>query len=287
MKYNIDLHVHSYMSDGTCSPKEIIELACEKNVKAIALTDHDNIDGINEAEREASKHDVYFLKGIEISSLDENGRLMHILGLGIDTKNKEFLKVYTKMKKAREESVERILKILDAKGIHIDINVLKMNCLSKYLDRFDVHKYLLQSGISNNIQYIWDKYLDPIAYESDELLKVEDAIEIIRKSGGLSFLAHYNKRIGLMGLNKIEMEEYIKHLVSLGLNGIERYYPTYSKEDNEYLDYLINKYNLIPSGGTDFHGKNRPEIELGVGNNNNFSIPFSVYENIVEKITIR
>jgi len=229
MKYNIDLHVHSYMSDGTCSPKEIIELACKKKVKAIALTDHDNIDGINEAEREALKHDVHFLTGIEISSLDENGRLMHILGLGIDTKNKEFLKVYTKMKKAREESVERILEILDAKGIHIDINVLKMNCLTKYLDRFDVHKYLIQSGISNNIQYIWDKYLDPIAYESDELLKVEDVIEIIRKSGGLSFLAHY----------------------------------------------------------TDFHGENRPEIELGVGNNNNFSIPFSVYENIVEKITIR
>jgi len=285
MKYNIDLHVHSYMSDGTCSPKEIIELASKNKVKAIALTDHDNIDGLNEAESEALKHNVYFLKGIEISSLDEKGRLLHILGLGIDTKNREFLKVYTKMKKAREESVKRILEILDAKGISIDINVLKMNCLGEYLDRFDIHKYLLQNGISNNIQYIWDKYLDPIAYESGELLKVEDAIEIIRKAGGLSFLAHYNKRIGLMGLNKIEMEEYIKNLVRLGLDGIERYYPTYGKEDNEYLDYLIDKYSLIASGGTDFHGENRPEIKLGVGNNNNFSIPYSVYECIVEKIS--
>jgi len=285
MNYKIDLHVHSYMSDGTCSPKEIIELACKSGVKAIALTDHDNIDGIHEAEREALKHKVDFLKGIEISSLYENGRILHIIGLGIDTGNSEFLKVYTRMKKAREESVKDILKILETQGIYIDIDVLKKNSLNQYLDRYDIHKYFIQSGISNNAQDIWDKYLDPIAYGSDELIKVEETIEIIKKSGGLSFLAHYNKRIGLQGFSKIQMEEHIKKLMYLGLNGIEKYYPSYSKEDIEYLNYLVNKYNLIPSGGTDFHGKNRPEIGLGVGSNN-FSIPFSIYENIIGKLNI-
>ncbi|MGH4121223.1 PHP domain-containing protein [Clostridium sp.] len=283
MSYNIDLHVHSYMSDGTYSPKEIIQLAFKKGVKAIALTDHDNIDGIHEAEEEALKYNIDFLKGIEISSLYEDGRILHIIGLGIDTNNVEFLKVYTRMKKARQASVESILKILETKGIYIDIDVLKKNSLNKYLDRYDIHKYFIQSGISNNAQDIWDKYLDPIAYAKDELIKVKETIEIIKKSGGLSFLAHYNKRIGLQGLSKVQMEEHIKYLITLGLNGIERYYPSYSKENIDYLDYLINKYNLIPSGGTDFHGLNRPAINLGTGTGN-FFIPHSVYENILEKI---
>lgn len=283
MKYKIDLHVHSNMSDGTCSPKELIKLAYQKSVKAIALTDHDNIDGLNEADSEASKLNVAFLKGIEISSLYEDGRILHILGLGIDTSNKRFLEVYTKMKKAREESVKDILIILEKQGIFIDIKVLKKNSLNEYLDRYDIHKYLIQTGMSNNAQYIWDQYLDPISYGEDELLKVKDAIEIIRISGGLSFLAHYNKRIGLKGFNKSQIEHHIKKLISLGLNGIEKYYPSYSKTDIEYLDYLIDKYNLIPSGGTDFHGTNRPEVDLGAGNNN-FFIPFSIYENILEKL---
>lgn len=283
MNYKIDLHVHSYISDGACSPKEIIEIACEKGVKAIALTDHDNIGGLHEAEVEALKLNVDFLNGIEISSLYENGRILHIIGLGIDTNNKEFLEVYNRMKKARDQGVKDILKILETQGIYIDIDVLKRNSLNQYLDRYDIYKYFIENGISNDAQHIWDKYLDPIPYGSDELLKVEDAIEIIRKSGGLSFLAHYNKIMGLKGFSKIDMEEHIKYLISVGLNGIEKYYPSYSKEDIEFLDYLVNKYNLIPSGGTDFHGKNRPGISLGVGNDN-FSIPFSVYENIVEKL---
>lgn len=283
MEYKIDLHVHSNRSDGTCSPKELIRLAYKTGVKAIALTDHDNIDGLHEAESEAIKLNVAFLNGIEISSLYEDGRILHILGLGIDTSNKRFLEVYTKMKKAREEGVKDILKVLEKKGIFIDIDVLKENSLNKYLDRYDIHRYFISHGISNNSQYIWDQYLDPIAYGREELLKAKDAIEIIRVSGGLSFLAHYNKRIGLKGFNEFQMEENIKRLISLGLNGIEQYYPSYSKTDTEYLEYLVNKYHLIPSGGTDFHGTNRPEVALGVGSNN-FSVTFNVYENILEKL---
>ena len=283
MNYKIDLHVHSYKSDGTCSPKEIIELANKNGIKAIALTDHDNIDGISEAEREALKLKVDFLKGIEISSLYEDGRVLHIIGLGIDINNNKFLEAYTRMKKAREQGVKGILKILELKGVYIDIDIIRRNCLSKYLDRYDIHKYFIKNGICTYAQDIWDKYLDPIPYGKNELLKVKEAIEIIRASGGLSFLAHYNKRIGLQGFSKIQMEEHIKYLISLGLNGIEKYYPSYSKADTEYLDYLVNKYNLIPSGGTDFHGANRPKISLGVGEGN-FSIPYNIYENIEKKI---
>lgn len=283
MDYKIDLHVHSYMSDGSCSPKNIIKLASEKGIKAIALTDHDSVEGVNEAAEEALRCNVDFLKGIEISSSYKDGRILHILGLGIDIKNEEFLSAYTRMKKAREEAVEEILNILKMKGISIDISILKSNSLNGYLDRYDIHRHFIRSSICNSSQQIWDEYLDPIPYGKDQLLEVEEAIDIIKKSGGLSFLAHYNKKIGLQGFTKDEMENHIKHLKSIGLNGVEEYYPSYNSNDAKFLKYLINKYSFISSGGTDFHGENRPEISLGIGSGN-LHIPYRIYENIVDRL---
>ena len=107
----IDLHVHSYVSDGTDSPSEIIKMAHEKKIKAIALTDHDSIEGIEEAEKEAVKLNMNFLKGIEISTSYKDGRLLHIIGLGMDIENQYFLNAYKKMKIAREEGMDRVLKL--------------------------------------------------------------------------------------------------------------------------------------------------------------------------------
>lgn len=282
MEYKIDLHVHSYLSDGTCSPKKMIELAAKIDIKAVSLTDHDCIDGIDEASKRASELGVDFLNGIELSALYKDGRKLHILGLGIDINNSEFLKIYTRMKVAREENIQEILKKIKKQGISIDIDVLKQNSLNQYLDRYDIHRYFTRNGICNNAQEICDKYLDPIPYEKNELLTAEEAIEIIKSSGGLSFLAHYNKKIGLNGFTKTEMEANIKYLIDTGLDGVERYYPSYNKEDREFLDYIINKYGISFSGGTDFHGENRPDISLGTGNGN-MLIPYSVYENIKSK----
>jgi len=276
----IDLHVHSYVSDGTDSPSEIIKIANEKQIKAVALTDHDSIEGILEAEKEALKLKVNFLKGIEISVSFKNGRLLHIIGLGIDTENKYFLKAYNNMKKAREEGMENLLKILEKRGILINIKSLREYAVGKYLDRQAIPKYFVENRISSTVPKVWKEYLDPIPYGEGELLEVEETLDIIRKSGGISVLAHYHKNIGLKGYSTAEVEENIKYLVDLGLQGIEEYYPSYSRRDREYIHYIIDKYGLIPSGGTDFHGKNRPEVTLG-GGENNFFIPDSVYDNIL------
>lgn len=279
MKGMIDLHTHSYLSDGTCSPKEIIKLAYKNNIKAIALTDHDNIEGNIEAENEAIKLNIDFLRGIEISARYEGGRIIHILGLGIDIKNKKFLEVYDSIKKAREESVINIISILRSQGIYIDYDTLRERSVNKYLDRYDIHRYFIDRGICTKAQEVWDKYLDPIPYGIEELIDVRKAIEIIKEAGGLSFLAHYNKKIGLYGYTKSELEEHILQLKNIGLDGIEQYYPSYSEEDKDYVNYLIEKYKFISSGGTDFHGNNRPDIFLGTGSNN-LNIPYSIFENI-------
>lgn len=279
----IDLHVHSYVSDGTDSPSEIIRMAKRKKIKAIALTDHDTIEGIEEAELEAEKQNVDFLKGIELSVSFKEGRLIHILGLGIDPSNEYFLKAYKKMRTAREEGTNKILEILKRQGIYIPIEKLRKHAVGKYLDRQAILKYFSEKNLSSTVLEFWRRYLVSIPYGEGELLEPEEALDIIKKSGGLSFLAHYHKKIGLKGYSAEEKEEHIKYLMSLGLNGIERYYPFYDNKDIEYVEYLINKYKLIPSGGTDFHGSNRPEVTLGEGKNN-FFVPDSIYETIISKL---
>ncbi|PRR83634.1 hypothetical protein [Clostridium vincentii] len=116
------------------------------------------------------------------------------------------------------------------------------------------------------------------------MIKSEDAISIIKKAGGLSFLTHYNKSIGFAGLNNKDIEKEIKCLISVGLDGLERYYPSFKEEDYKFLDYLIEKFDLMISGGTDYHGKNRPEIKLGTGKDNNLFIPYDIYKKISIKL---
>ncbi|PJI06990.1 MULTISPECIES: PHP domain-containing protein [Clostridium] len=284
MDYKIDLHTHTNVSDGASAPKQLIETAALEKIKAVALTDHDNIGGLQEAASAAKDKNIDFLNGIEISSLYKNGRILHILGLGIDTENEEFLYEYNKMKKARDKGVEYILTVIKKQGINIDIEELGQKAFEKYLDRYDIYRYFVKNKLCSTAQEIWDKYLDPIPYGEDELMNVKTSIRIIKKAGGLSFLAHYNKAIGFAGLNNEEIESEIKYLISIGLDGVERYYPSFNEDDYKFLDYLIKKYNLIFSGGTDYHGANRPEIKLGTGKNNNLFIPYEVYTGIISKL---
>jgi predicted metal-dependent phosphoesterase TrpH len=284
MNYRIDLHTHTNISDGACTPKELIDAAVKENVKAIALTDHDNIACIAEAHKYAKENKIDFLSGIEISSLYKNGRILHILGIGIDVTNDFFLTSFYNMKKARELKVKYILEEISKKGINISIEELRKNALSEYLDRYDIYRYFIKNNLCNSAQEIWDMYLDPIPYDEDEIIKAEDAINMIKKSGGLSFLAHYNKSIGFADLSNKQIETEIKHLIALGLDGIEKYYPSFTKNDYKFINYLIDKYDLLYSGGTDYHGANRPDIQIGSGKNDNLFIPYSIYKSIMDKL---
>lgn len=239
-----DLHTHTIVSDGGSTPEELINDAVKENVKAVALTDHDNIGALKKASIAAEKNGIEFLNGIEISSLYKNGRILHILGIGIDPDNKEFLASYNIMKKARENSVIHILDEIKKQGIDISIEELRERTFDKYLDRYDVYRYFIRNNICSSAQEIWDKYLDVIPYGEGELMTAETAIRVIKAAGGMSFLAHYNKTIGFAGLDYQSIEKEIKHLADIGLDGVERYYPSFKEEDYEFLDYIINKYNL-------------------------------------------
>lgn len=268
MKGIIDLHTHSLITDGSYSPREVVKNAYKNNVKVLALTDHDSIGGINEAIEEAKQFDIKVINGIEISALHKDGNMLHILGYGMNIYDKAFIEPYEKMRKAREATMENILSILKEKhNLNIDINILREKKVDSFISRHDIHKYMIDNNISDNSKYIWNTYLDPIPYEKDELIPIDQAISAICNSGGLAFLAHYNnKTTGLGRYNKKEIENHIEYLISLGLSGVERYYPTFMEEDEEFLDYIISKYNLLLSGGTDYHGKYRVNNDIGIGN---------------------
>lgn len=279
----VDFHVHSYISDGSDSPKDIIKIAYDKKISAIALTDHDSIEGLDEAGQEALKYNLNFLRGIEVSVSYGKDRLLHILGLGIDTNHQSFNKVYERIRIARHDGLERVLAILKQQGVTIDISQLQHYATGKYMDRHTLTKYFVANNICKNTPQVWQKYLDPIPYRPAELLQADEAIEMIKKSGGLSFLAHFHKKIGLDGYTSSEAEDHIKYLVSLGLDGMEQYYPSYTNEHMQYAQYLIGKYHLIPSGGTDYHGSNRPEIGLGTGEGS-FHVPDHIFKNIDKRL---
>lgn len=280
MENLIDLHTHSYISDGSCSPSDVIKAAKKNNLKAIALTDHDSIAGLKEASIEAKKYNIELITGLEISSLYKDGRILHILGLNIDITNEYFLNSYNKMKKAREKGITKILKYLENNHkLYIHIHDLHKVKYDDYLSRYDIYRYILENTICTDAQKVWDIYLDPIPYEKDELIPIDETIKMIHEAGGKSYLAHFNKKIGLSGFSFEEIEDNIKYLVSLGLDGIEKYYPSYNDDDRRLIDYLIWKYRLYSSGGTDYHGSKRKGIEIGFGNGN-LKIPYSLVNSL-------
>ena len=267
MREKIDLHTHSLITDGSYSPRDVVKNAYKNNVKVLALTDHDSIGGIKEAQEESKKYGIEIINGIEVSALNRDGNMVHILGYGMDINSAEFLDSYLKMKKARESTMNNVLSILKERHkLDININILEEKKLDDFISRHDIHKYLIDNKICDNSKKIWNTYLDPIPYEKGELIPIDEAIRMIRNSGGLAFLAHYNHKTTSLGrYDKKQIEEEVKYLISLGLIGIERYYPTFTKEDQDFLDYLISKYNLLTSGGTDYHGKYRANNDIGIG----------------------
>ena len=280
MENLIDLHTHSYISDGSDSPTEVIKAAKKNKLKAIALTDHDSIAGLKEAKVAAKNNNIELINGIEISSLYKAGRILHILGLNINLDNDYFLTAYNKMKNAREKGIPKILEhIKNTTGLYIDINDLHKAKYDEYLSRYDIYRYIIENNICTESQRVWNIYLDPIPYDKGELIPVDEAIKMIHRADGKTYLAHFNKRIGLGGLSFEDIEDNIKYLVYLGLDGIERYYPSYIDDDRKFLDYLIWKYQLYSSGGTDYHGTNRGNIEIGFGERN-LKIPYSLIDSL-------
>ena len=278
MKKIIDLHVHSYVSDGSYRPAELAELAKARGLTAWALTDHDNISGCPEAAEASAKAGVEFINGMELTASFE-GHKLHIVCLGFDPEHPAWQEVYTRVRAVKEARLEDIVEYVHNKGVDISMEQVRQFAYGP-LDRYAIMRYLVSLHMYDRAQPLWDNYLDPAVQEFGLSVNIsaEEALPLVHAAGGKTSLAHYHKNIGLKGLTRAEQEEAISRLHSLGLDGMEAYYPNYTEEDREFAAYMIEKYHLLPTGGTDFHGTNRPGIEMGTGLNGNMQVPYEFFK---------
>ena len=287
----IDLHVHSTMSDGTYAPAEIAKLASQKGMFAFALTDHDTIFGNTAAKIASKAYKINFINGMEMS-LNYDNHQIHVVALGFDQNSEAFKNFYKELRYKKESSIANVIDYLHKQGLDISIEKVQPYVSGDGMDKYAILRYLVtnQSAVGD-IQYLWDKYIDP-AFRKLKLGIVEnpkekDAITKMKMAGAVTSLAHFHKKIGFINNNRAEQEYHIKYLHEMGLDGMEAYYPNYTDDDRAFAHYMIEKYNLLSTGGTDFHGANRPSVELGTGTNNNMNVPDEFYINICQKIEER
>lgn len=275
MNKHIDLHTHSTCSDGTLTPSEVVKHAKEKGISAIALTDHDTIDGLHEAIETGRDIGIEVITGIEFSVAADTE--MHLLGLDFDIDCPAIKNILDEMIIQRDIRNYKVIELLAGLGIHITIDDILKEATSKVTGRSQIAKAMLIKGYVSSIKEAFDRYLSfgKPAFVERSTLTPEDAIEIIHKSGGKAFLAHLNQT----GKSDEELYKLLTHLKKFGLDGIEGYYTEYTDDMNIRYKKMAEEIGLILSGGSDFHGTNKDGYELGTGKGN-LKIPYELLEKI-------
>ena len=279
MEKRIDLHVHSYISDGSCSPEEIISLAKKKGLSAVALTDHESVEGNKAAAEEAQKQGLTFIPGIEMT-VDYQSRKLHIVGLGFDASHPSFVRLYKKIRAIKEGRMEELIEGIGRKNIDISTQKVLPYVVTGRIDRYAIMRYLVSLSLYDHVQPLWDEYINPVVLELglDYNITAEEAFSAVKEAGGITSLAHFHKKLGLGGLSRQMQEAAIAELHTMGMDAMEQRYPNYTEDDQAFVRSMRDKYHLMATGGTDFHGANRPGVELGSGIENNTEIPYHYYQ---------
>ncbi len=271
----IDMHTHTIYSDGEHSPMELIQMAIDTKIKILAITDHDTIEGIKTIDKNNPliKNNIHIINGIELSAKVSKGR-MHILGYDFDIDN-EYLNL--KLNSIKTNNYYSILNMLNQLkldyGIMFDSLDIKdlFNSVGN-INRANIAKLLVKYKYVESIKEGFNKYLNA-SYQKirkyNKGLTYEECINLIKEANGISILAHPNQLL----LDDRELEETLIKLIDCGLDGIEVYHSSHSKEEIKKYLYLAKKYSLLISGGSDYHGESiKPNIKLGTGTDNNLKI---------------
>jgi len=264
----IDLHMHSRFSDGMLSPTELINMAKERELVAISLTDHDTLDGVPEAIAAGKENGVEVLAGVELSC-EYNGRDLHILGYGVDTENEEFQAMLKHFRDTRYKRGIKIIEKLNALGVDIEPAEVLAKAGDGALGRPHVAAVLVEKGVVSRIGEAFDKYIgeDGPAYVAKFKMTPREAIDHIHASGGLAFMAHPGYFL--------EMEEDLAGMIAQGFDGIECHHPSHSPDKAVRLKAIAERNNLLVSGGSDFHGFNGKHLPMGT-----LDIPYELCEDI-------
>lgn len=282
----IDLHIHSTASDGTLSPLEILSTAVKQRLKAISITDHDTTAGCREALLHGIPPSLAFLTGVEISASPPSGfnltGSIHILGYGIDIENRELNQSLDLLKSARENRNPKIIQRLNRLGIDISYEDVMNEVGGGIAGRPHIASALIKKGVCGSINEAFDTYLGKgkPAYVDKYRIESIKAIEIIKGAGGIPVLAHPY----LVGIApSYQFEAFLKVLVSMGLMGLEVYYPEHTPDAVNEYESIARRYGLLITGGTDFHGDINAEIKMGSGNGDLFT-PYALFETLQSRI---
>ena len=273
----VDLHVHTNGSDGTYAPAGVVKLAAETGLRAIAITDHDSVQAHAAALEAGKSCGVEVVPGIEIST--KYRRSVHILGYYVDPHSPELEPVLNWVVQDRDERNKKMAALMAADGLPVDYEQMHER-FGSVIGRPHFARVLVELGMARDINEAFDKYVekDRKYYVGRSFLPIEDSIEIIRAAGGVPVLAHpFQYKLDDAGLR-----ELIEHCLESGLRGMECRYSGYDEEMVSYLLRLAEEYRLLPTGGSDFHGTNKPQISLGRGMHDELAVPYEYLERLKE-----
>jgi predicted metal-dependent phosphoesterase TrpH len=271
----IDMHTHSCFSDGNLTPEELVSYASKHNIGIMSLTDHDTILGLQDLDTnlKQDENNPIIIPGIELTAKVDHGR-MHILGYGINIHDP---KLNDKLLELHDNSINSVLayayQLEKDYGISFSKEDVDEIITSKRnIGRPDLAVLCVKYGYADSVDDAFNKYLRSVYKKirgDNPGINFEECLSIIKKSGGISVIAHPHS----LELNNLQLLRLLRDMISCGLDGIEVYHPHHT--DNQTQDYmeLAENLNLLYSGGSDFHGSiAKPDVEIGTGINNNICI---------------
>lgn len=268
----VDLHAHSTASDGELTPAALVQYAHERGLSALALTDHDTVDGLDAAIEAARGNALELVPGVELSC-DVPKNEVHILGYFIDWRDANFLALLAKFREGRFGRAEKMTKKLTTLGAPITFERVRQIAGDASIGRPHVAQALVEAGHVATVSEAFERFIGRTgpAYVERFRLTPEDAVALILRAGGVPVLAHPR-----------EVTQYIEPLVKVGLIGLEALYGMYDEATRADLVRRAKQYDLIVTGGSDFHGLNRMAYLNDLGE---VQVPFEVVEQLRERAT--
>lgn len=255
--FEADLHCHTLESDGLLSPSELVQLAAVRGLKSIGITDHDTIQGWEEAEIAGAENKIHILRGIELNT-EWQGKEVHILGYEVDRRSNNFNERLRALRKSREFRMVKIINRLAELGILIEVDGVLQHVEGDSIGRPHIAQAMINKGYVHSVKEAFDQYLGigAKAYVPRNKLTTEEGIRFIREAHGVAVLAHPGKS---------HVDSGIPDWVRAGLQGIEVMHSDHQLEDEKRYSAIARQYNIISTGGSDFHGEaHKPGIELGL-----------------------
>ncbi len=262
----VDLHLHTNHSDGSLSPAELVDFVKHYAVNVMAITDHDDVSGIREAGERGEQVGVQVIPGIELSiEFPLEGRAhLHLLGLYIEFEHSALAQELERLREARRNRAMEIIERLQKMGLDVTFAELQTVVSGESIGRPHIARLLVKKGLVGHVSEAFEKYLgrNAPAFVPKKKLELEPAIDLIHRSRGLAILAH---PISLFARDHHALRKYLDRFKAMGLDGVEAYYSYHPRELTQFLLDYARENHLAVSGGSDYHGEAKPDLEPAIG----------------------